>query len=174
MSVTTAREHAPMWTRPITFTAEERAALSERIKAKTVPVLTNRVEDDPFCEVYTGKWENGKGHKKIGVNGHVYYVHRLAYQLAHPDKDLTDLVIDHKCRRRDCCNPSHLEDVSMDVNTRRGNGAWVYDTSPKDVWARYMAAAVFAIRPRYTHLTPLGRRLRYWLEKFYWLLRAFA
>ena len=46
-------------------------------------------------------------------------VHRVAYEEAVgviPD----GLVIDHLCRNRACCNPSHLEPVTQEVNIARG------------------------------------------------------
>jgi len=30
------------------------------------------------------------------------------------------LVLDHECRNRACCNPAHLDPVTVRVNTRRG------------------------------------------------------
>jgi len=45
--------------------------------------------------------------------------HRVAYQLTlggPPD----DLVIDHLCRNRKCCNPAHMEPVTIYENFRRG------------------------------------------------------
>jgi hypothetical protein len=30
------------------------------------------------------------------------------------------LILDHKCRVRWCCNPEHLEPVTVQVNTIRG------------------------------------------------------
>ena len=31
-----------------------------------------------------------------------------------------DLLLDHHCRNRPCCNPAHLEPVTPQVNTHRG------------------------------------------------------
>lgn len=46
--------------------------------------------------------------------------HRIAYAL-HYQKEPSN-ALDHLCRNRACCNPSHLEDVSSRVNTLRGIG----------------------------------------------------
>ena len=46
------------------------------------------------------------------------YVHRLAYEFhvgPIPDK----LQIDHLCCNKTCCNPAHLEIVTLGENTRR-------------------------------------------------------
>ena len=32
-----------------------------------------------------------------------------------------ELLLDHHCRNRPCCNPDHLEPVTVQVNTMRGN-----------------------------------------------------
>lgn len=36
------------------------------------------------------------------------FSHRVAYQLANPDVDLTGLVVRHLCHNPNCCNPAHL------------------------------------------------------------------
>jgi hypothetical protein len=38
----------------------------------------------------------------------------------HIGKIPDSLCIDHLCRRRDCCNPAHLEAVTRATNNRRG------------------------------------------------------
>jgi hypothetical protein len=47
-------------------------------------------------------------------------VHRHAYEtLVGPIPQ--ELVSDHKCRVRVCCNPQHIEPVTQQVNTLRGD-----------------------------------------------------
>lgn len=78
-----------------------------------------------------GCWEyGGAGHKRSGhgmfgytVSGKttVFYVHRWVYEQrvgAVPD----GLVLDHLCRNPPCCNPEHLEPVTLGTNTLRGEG----------------------------------------------------
>jgi len=46
-------------------------------------------------------------------------VHRIAYEFAlGPIPD--GLTLDHLCRNTICCNPAHLEPVTLRVNTLRG------------------------------------------------------
>lgn len=46
--------------------------------------------------------------------------HRVAYMLDGRDLDPA-LTLDHLCRRRSCVNPNHLEQVTAEVNTARGD-----------------------------------------------------
>ncbi len=77
--------------------------------------------DENGCWIWTlARASNGYG--LIGRGGHYglkALVHRVAYEeLVGPiPKGLT---IDHLCRVRACCNPEHLEPVSMRENLMRG------------------------------------------------------
>jgi hypothetical protein len=89
--------------------------VSERIARKVVICAVSG------CHTWQGA-TNGKGYGVILGEGErrMRYVHRLAYELAYgaiPD----ELVIDHKCRNRRCCNPDHLEPVTQAVNLERGD-----------------------------------------------------
>ena len=54
-----------------------------------------------------------------GRSGKVIYTHRFAYELlVGPIPDGYDL--DHLCRNRGCCNPTHLEPVTHRENALRG------------------------------------------------------
>jgi hypothetical protein len=46
--------------------------------------------------------------------------HRVAFELAKGPVP-TDLVLDHLCRHRDCCNPDHLEAVTHRTNCVRSS-----------------------------------------------------
>lgn len=50
-----------------------------------------------------------------------FYAHRLAWERAHgPIRD--GLTVDHReCSNRLCCNPAHLELVTLAENGRRGD-----------------------------------------------------
>jgi len=89
-----------------------------------VPPFTDRscrVEDRGFstpCWVWQGSKDKGYG--RVGAGGKVYKVHRVSYEF-YVGPFPPGLVTDHLCRVRDCCNPSHLEAVTSQENTRRGN-----------------------------------------------------
>lgn len=73
------------------------------------------------CWLWTGstKASGGYGQFRIteGVNARP---HRVAWTLlVGPIPE--GLVLDHLCRVRNCVNPSHLEPVTVRVNTLRGN-----------------------------------------------------
>lgn len=113
--------------KPLTLTDEEAAAVKTRIythvRFEEAPDI---VESDGPCFIYTGAWQNERGHKKIRWRREVFYVHRLMYVAEHGDIP-EGLILDHKCRCPACCNPKHLEPVTVKVNTERGNGKWIFE-----------------------------------------------
>lgn len=60
---------------------------------------------------YGMMWEIASQKQRMA---HVVYYERV-HGLIDPG-----LVLDHLCRTRNCVNPSHLEPVTMAINTRRG------------------------------------------------------
>lgn len=58
-----------------------------------------------------GQWHPAKGDKR--------QAHRVAYEdMVGPIPE--GLVIDHLCRVRSCCNPAHMEPVTIGENVMRG------------------------------------------------------
>ena len=88
--------------------------LPDRVRDKISPCpLTG-------CWFFSGSWDSGNGYGKMMCGGVVWMFHRLVYTLTvGPIPE--GLVLDHKCRTRICCNPDHLEPVTPQENTRRGN-----------------------------------------------------
>jgi hypothetical protein len=76
---------------------------------------------DGACWIWQGKI-NRNGYGRVYWNGKEPVVHRVVFSLLVgkiPDGYLLDHVKE-KCRRRDCCNPAHLEPVTPRDNTMRG------------------------------------------------------
>lgn len=70
------------------------------------------------------EWQGAKAGAGYGVllrDRRMAYTHRVAYELfVGPIGD--GLHIDHLCRNRICCNPDHLEPVTVRENNLRGEG----------------------------------------------------
>jgi len=81
--------------------------------------IRERVEvDESGCWLWRlAKTRNGYGRAKLEQRA--YMAHRLAYVARHGSIP-PGLHIDHLCRVRHCVNPDHLEAVTCQVNTLRG------------------------------------------------------
>ncbi len=75
----------------------------------------------------------GKGYGQVQHGNIVYAAHRLAYDLAHPDNPLGELIARHTCDNPPCCNPHHIlsgtyADNNADTRQRgrniRGDAHW--------------------------------------------------
>lgn len=60
-----------------------------------------------------------KGYGSIREHGKRFKIHRVFYE-RYVGQIPEGLVLDHLCRQPACCNPSHLESVTMKVNMQRG------------------------------------------------------
>lgn len=69
------------------------------------------------------EWQAARNEKGYGIFSHAkktLRAHRFAYEAAHGE--IADgLHVDHLCRNPACCNPAHLEAVSPQENTARGD-----------------------------------------------------
>ena len=95
--------------------------LPERFRTKIVLVWTRAGYDidGSKCWFWTG-WNSGNGYGKVSVEGKAMMAHRAVYEmLVGPIPD--GLILDHGCRHRACCNPAHLEPVTVLINTLRGD-----------------------------------------------------
>jgi hypothetical protein len=82
--------------------------------------ILNRTSQNPE----TGCWDwrghlSSSGYGTIRYRDRDQYVHRLMYELTHGAIP-AGLHIDHLCRNPPCCNPRHLEPVTVRENARRG------------------------------------------------------
>ena len=85
--------------------------LPQRIQNKLIP-------DERDCWQWKGA-ESGNGYGKVSISGRMKMAHRAIYEiLIGPIPE--GLVLDHLCRNRGCCNPLHMEPVTVQENTRRG------------------------------------------------------
>lgn len=70
------------------------------------------------CWIWTGEL-NRNGYGRLSVGGTRRMAHRLSYEV-HAGPIPRGLVLDHRCRVRSCCNPHHLDPVTVRENTFRG------------------------------------------------------
>lgn len=84
------------------------------------PQLRMRLSEDPEtgCWVWTGRL-NRNGYGRAWWKGREPVAHRAVWE-AILGTIPTGTVLDHLCRNRACCNPKHLEPVTVRENTLRG------------------------------------------------------
>lgn len=89
-----------------------------------------RLEIVGTCWKFTGsKNEKGYGTVRIGGRkGKTQSLHRWTWQTMNGQMP-KDLMADHLCRNRDCCNPFHIEAVTAKVNSLRGFGQGALNAS---------------------------------------------
>jgi len=68
--------------------------------------------------------KNSDGYGKFQINRKLEYSHRLSYENKY-GKIPQGLVINHLCRNRSCCNPEHLEQVTVKENNQKGLAGFV-------------------------------------------------
>lgn len=90
----------------------------ERVLSRIEIDSGSMLSDEP-CWLFTGA-DNGRGYGQVWHERKQRFVHRVTYEHlvgAIPD----GLTIDHLCRKRNCCNPSHLEIATGRENVLRGD-----------------------------------------------------
>nr|WTB35078.1 HNH endonuclease [Streptomyces sp. NBC_00830] len=95
-----------------------------------VRAISLTAQDEQRFWSYVSKTENGcwpwqgaldQGYGSFSLKGTNLRAHRVAYTVARGELP-EDKVLDHLCRNRPCVNPDHLELVTVQVNTLRGEG----------------------------------------------------
>lgn len=72
------------------------------------------------CWHWAAWWDSGNGYGKVRYERKCRMAHRVVYLLlVGPIPE--GHVLDHTCRECSCCNPDHLEPVTVRVNTHRGD-----------------------------------------------------
>jgi hypothetical protein len=76
-----------------------------------------------------GCWEwNGfidkHGYGKFTLKNKCYFSHRVSFDIF-VKKLNKELVIDHICKNRKCCNPEHLREVTAKINVTKNSESFV-------------------------------------------------
>lgn len=77
------------------------------------------VDSKTGCWNYTMSIAPTTGYGQYVIGYKILPAHRYFYE-KYRGKVKSGLELDHLCRNRKCCNPSHLEEVSRAENVRRG------------------------------------------------------
>lgn len=78
------------------------------------PRFWDKVNKTDNCWLWTGKIDDGYG--RFSYNKKLYLVHRLIVAIM-KEPVFPDMVIDHICKVRNCCNPDHLRQVTKSENS---------------------------------------------------------
>jgi hypothetical protein len=92
----------------------------QRQRIRRGPTPAYIVDPDTGCWVWQGM-TNGRGYGRIMRDGRLVAAHRVYYELEHGPV-AEGLVLDHLCRNSLCVNATHLEPVTVRVNSLRGAG----------------------------------------------------
>lgn len=104
-----------------------RESLLARIRARCVeiPPPVDRPDLSAPCWIWQGPTSGngrGGGYPRMSLDGRTVAVHRVtaahAFGYLHAGRQ-----VDHKCRRRCCVNPAHLEPVTHLENCKRRDAA---------------------------------------------------
>lgn len=87
-------------------------------RLKAIRRLESRISLSGGCFV-PGFVRDKKGYVRFRFSGRMVSAHRFVYEtFVGPIAD--GYTIDHLCRNTSCCNPEHLEQVTVNENIRRG------------------------------------------------------
>lgn len=77
------------------------------VNSGTLAWFMSRVRKTNCCWLWTGRANNGLGHRVVAVRGVKHYAHRLSYEL-HVGPIPRGLLVCHTCDNPPCVRPSHL------------------------------------------------------------------
>lgn len=108
-------------------------------------LIANSIKDENGCILWLG-CVAGKGYGVVCWQGHQVYIHRLAYQLEHPDETID--VIRHSCDVPNCWNMDHLHNGTTQDNIddmiakgRHHHGETTHNSVLTDDLVRYIRAS---------------------------------
>ena len=81
-----------------------------------------KVDRTDTCWLWTGAL-GSHGYGNVRFNRRYMRAHRVSFQIANPDVDITGLDVDHRCHVTACVNPNHLRAVSRKQNQEHRLGA---------------------------------------------------
>jgi hypothetical protein len=97
----------------------------DNVPKRKIYWLKKRIDEGRYYHKSSGDgcWvslvsHNGLRYSQIKINGKEYYLHRVIYEIFKGSIPF-EMQLDHLCRNRKCCNPNHLEPVSISENTKR-------------------------------------------------------
>ncbi|MEU2185216.1 HNH endonuclease signature motif containing protein [Streptomyces thermolilacinus] len=116
VAATTAPRALPdMAHRSVWFQGKEYPFTDEQVARLFHAKINKSASGD--CWEWTGR-KVPHGYGLIRLSGRDWYSHRVSYEF-HYGRIPDGLHIDHLCRNRACCNPTHLEAVSCKENILR-------------------------------------------------------
>lgn len=99
------------------------------------------------------------GYGQIRIKTKLYQTHRVSFHIFKGGL-VNDLLLDHKCKNRKCCNPKHLRQVTCKVNsTENSDGI----TSVNKLKTHCKRGHEFTSENTYKR--PLGRECRICMKK---------
>lgn len=81
-------------------------------------ILGPHMYDGTMCFEWIGLLDRD-GYGLFKCDGKLHKAHRWMYEYEVADIGY-DMVLDHRCRNRNCVNPKHLEPVTITENVKRG------------------------------------------------------
>jgi hypothetical protein len=92
-----------------------KASIDYNIKEELPRRFWDKVNKTDSCWLWTGKIDDGYG--RFSFKGITYLVHRLVVAVF-KEEVFPNLVVDHICGTRNCCNPDHLRQITISENTK--------------------------------------------------------
>ena len=95
------------------------------IDRKNLTRIFSKMKIPNGVSCWTWKASSARGYGKVSWKGKAVHTHRLMYSWAVgpiPHYIPGGMELDHLCKNKICCNPSHLELVTPKINIARSTG----------------------------------------------------